>query len=189
MRFSPNFTTKSRTFRWFWQISNFDQNRDFWQISNEIEIFENFDIIKIFLKIFRPKSRFSTFWQISINRDFRQFPKVSKIWPKSWFFPNFDQNGNVSKISNKMGIFSKYRINSWFLKHFDQNRDFRKYRDFSKISSKTKICYKFRPKSRFSRKFDQNRDFREISTKIEIFAHFDLNWDFQKISTKIEIFN
>ena len=156
----------------------------FSQISTKISIFAHFDENRDF-GTFRPNSRFSQ--------------KMTR------FFVNFDQNGYVSKISNK--IFSKISYKLTIFQNFDQNQD------FSEISTKieifqyivqNQICCKFRPKIEIIAKFRLNRDFRAFRpkvgfsqnlTKIEILAFFEkcrpkprsTKIEIRKISTKIEI--
>ena len=55
-------------------MENFDQNQDFWKISTKIEMFQNFEKIKIF-------------------QMFDQNQSSQKFRPKTRFFENFDQNG------------------------------------------------------------------------------------------------
>ena len=131
----------------------------------EIEIFRNFrkfwPKIELFVKVW-PKSKFLK--NLNQNRNIRQF------WRKSKFFPKFQQKRNLTKIE----IFHK----------FDQNRNFSKkflkstFWKSSKIFTEIEICFD---------NLSKNVIF-ENSSKIEIFRNFRRNRKFWKIWPKSKFF-
>ena len=148
--------------------------------------------IEIFLGISEKFQIFRKFWQ-KLNFFFENVTNIevsSKIWPKSKFFENYDQNRKFSKILTKTKFFkilTKIAIFFENLTKIENFRNIRKKRNFSKIWLKSTffdIFPNFDQNRFFFRKFDQNRNFFEHSTKIEILTKSK----FPENLTKIEIF-